>query len=39
MNATIQESIERVEDIQELCVKNGKKIGDLYFHGIWESLR
>ena len=25
-NATIQESIERVEDIQELCVKNGKKL-------------
>lgn len=37
-NATIEESIERVNDIQDICLAN-KKAGDLYLHGIWKSIR
>ena len=38
-HATIEESVERVYQIQDLCQKHNKKNGCLYLYGIWKSLR
>ena len=37
-NSSIEESLVRLEHIQNLCIQNSKKISSLYFHGFWKPL-
>ena len=34
-NSSIEESLSRVEEIQNLCIKNGKTTGSIPFNGFW----
>jgi hydroxymethylglutaryl-CoA lyase len=37
-HSSIEQSLERVKVIQNLCVKHNKILGGLYFYGIWQSV-
>ena len=38
-NSTIEESLVRVEEIQNVCRKHKKELGGIYIYGIWKSIR